>query len=61
MAFTFYALRDDIGVVNLGETGQKAVFSSKEAAESVLALAKQQGLQLSVQPVRLEIAESEDD
>lgn len=61
MPFTFYAICDDVGVVNLGETGQKAVFSSREAAERVLALAKQKGFQGFIQPVHLEIAGSEDD
>lgn len=61
MAFTFYAICDRIGVVNLGETGHKAVFSSIEAAERVLTLAEQKGFQGFIQPVHLEIAGSEDD
>lgn len=61
MPFTFYAICDDIGVVNFGAQHQKAVFSSKEAAEGVLAAAKQKGFQGFIQPVHLEIAGSEDD
>ena len=59
MPFTFYAICDHIGIVNLGNKDQKALFNSKESADRELEIAKQKGFDGYVQPVHLKLAGSE--
>ena len=59
MPFTFYAICDHIGIVNLGKEDQKALFSSKESADRELEIAKQKGFDCYVRPVHLAVTDSE--
>ena len=59
MPFTFYAICDHIGIVNLGKEDQKALFSSKESADRALDVAKQKGFDGYVLPVHLAVTDSE--
>ena len=59
MPFTFYAICDHIGIVNLGKEDQKALFSSKESADRALDVAKQKGFDGYVRPVHLAVTDSE--
>ena len=59
MPFTFYAICDHIGIVNLGKEDQKALFSNKESADRALDVAKQKGFDGYVRPVHLAVTDSE--
>lgn len=59
MPFTFYAICDHIGIVNLGKEDQKALFSNKESADRALEIAKQKGFDGYVQSVHLELVGGE--
>lgn len=61
MAYKFYAVCDESGAVSCGAVGQKAVFSTKAAAELVLKKALAQGYKVHIQGVYFQIADGEDD